>query len=116
MLSLSLRVAVLLWRESKSTVTPKGIPISSVRAYRRPMEPPLSSILWEMPRDLRPLATHIGREGNQELLQSLKEKREEREGGSEGGERGRRERLGRKEKQLLKRNTNYEKPYPIYKI
>ena len=93
MLSLSLRVAVLLWRESKSTVTPKGIPISSVRAYRRPMEPPLSSILWEMPRDLRPLAIHVWREGETRnyCKASRKRGRREREGvreETEGGERG----------------------------
>ena len=43
----SLKVAVLVFTVSKSTVIPNGIPIASVRAYLRPMEPLLSSTLWD---------------------------------------------------------------------
>ena len=52
-LFLSRRVAVSVLRVSKSIVTPKGMPISSVRAYRRPMEPLLSSTRCEIPRQRR---------------------------------------------------------------
>ena len=46
--SLSLRVTVLgSFKLSKSTVIPNGIAISSVLAYLFPMEPELSSTLWE---------------------------------------------------------------------
>ena len=45
-----------LFTVSKSIVTPNGMPISSVRAYLRPIEPAESSTLWLMSYLLRPLA------------------------------------------------------------
>ncbi|MPC44929.1 hypothetical protein E2C01_038611 [Portunus trituberculatus] len=46
-LSLTVTVCGTLFTVSKSTVIPKGIPISSVRAYRRPMDPVESSIFTD---------------------------------------------------------------------
>ncbi len=52
---LSLSVALPSFNESKSTVIPNGIPISSVREYLLPIEPLLSSTLWDTPDILRPV-------------------------------------------------------------
>lgn len=42
--------------ESKSIVIPNGMPISSLRTYRRPIEPLISSILWEIFSSMSSLA------------------------------------------------------------
>lgn len=57
-LSLSRNVTVfgVLLQVSKSMVTPKGMAISSVRAYLRPMDPVESSILDEIFSSVRSFA------------------------------------------------------------
>lgn len=45
-----------LWTESKSIVTPNGMPISSVLAYRRPIDPLESSTLWLMSSSFKAVA------------------------------------------------------------
>jgi len=54
--SLSVTVCGCLLTVSKSIVTPKGMAISSVRAYRRPIDPLESSTLCEMSRSVNAVA------------------------------------------------------------
>ena len=56
-LSLSVAVWGSLLTVSKSTVIPKGMAISSVLAYLRPIEPLESSTLWEMSSAVKDSAT-----------------------------------------------------------